>query len=198
MPRIAKVTRELWLQRAVVALEKKYFSAKANKLPKSVGVACGVISGKLAIGICYNPRVSTAKTTEIFISPKLEDPIEVLGTLLHELIHAELGTEAGHGKLFKARMAEVGLGGKATATVVPAGSELEKELKRIARELGRYPHKAMKDDGKKGKKVGKFVQFMSRNFKYKCLVERVQFEEHGPPLDPNGDTMIQCTPRRRS
>ena len=65
------------------------------------------------------------KFEAIFISPtqfKKGNQIQVLATLIHEIIHIKIGTDKGHGKVFKQAMREVGLEGKATST--HAGKEL--------------------------------------------------------------------------
>ena len=65
----------------------------------------------------------------IFISPVLfkhGNDIQVLETLVHELIHIDIGVAKGHRGGFKKAMNEVGLTGKATATI--AGEELRERL----------------------------------------------------------------------
>ncbi len=69
------------------------------------------------------------KIEAVFVSPtqfKNGNIIQVLATLIHEIIHIKIGTEEGHRKLFKQEMKAVGLEGKATSTV--AGKELTKRL----------------------------------------------------------------------
>lgn len=65
----------------------------------------------------------------IFINPCLFEKgneVEVFGTLIHELIHIKIGVDKGHKNGFKAVMHEVGLEGRATATVV--GLKLRERL----------------------------------------------------------------------
>lgn len=65
----------------------------------------------------------------IFINPtifKTENKIIVLGVLIHELIHIQIGVDKGHRNGFKAAMNKVGLEGKATTTTV--SKELEGRL----------------------------------------------------------------------
>ncbi len=57
----------------------------------------------------------------IFINPCLFERgnhIQVLGVLIHELIHIQIGVDKGHRNGFKAAMNYVGLTGKPTATEV--------------------------------------------------------------------------------
>jgi hypothetical protein len=62
----------------------------------------------------------------------------VLATLVHELVHASVGTECGHKGPFRTLALALGLAGKMTATV--AGPELLALLGALALELGPYPH----------------------------------------------------------
>tara|TARA_B100000315_G_scaffold10985_2_gene10681 strand:+ start:3093 stop:3647 length:555 start_codon:yes stop_codon:yes gene_type:complete len=60
-------------------------------------------------------------TEAIFINPclfKKGNHIKVLGVLIHELIHIQIGVNKGHRNGFKAAMNYVGLTGKPTATEV--------------------------------------------------------------------------------
>lgn len=55
----------------------------------------------------------------IFINPvlfKQEKLYTLCGTLIHELIHIKIGTQAKHGKMFKQEMIAMGLDGKPTSS----------------------------------------------------------------------------------
>lgn len=78
---------------------------------------------------------------EVFISPTEAKTQGVIGTLIHELIHAVL-PDAGHGPKFKRAMAALGLIGKATAT--SEGAALKREIAVLAKGLGKYPHAPIK------------------------------------------------------
>jgi hypothetical protein len=81
---------------------------------------------------------------QIFISPRLANSLEVLGTLLHELIHASFGEQAsriGHRKEFSQAARKVGLAGPPTATVV--GPQLVPLLQEYLARVGPYPHAAI-------------------------------------------------------
>jgi predicted SprT family Zn-dependent metalloprotease len=74
----------------------------------------------------------------IFISPilfKEKHKIKLLSTLIHELIHIEVGVDEGHGKVFKTAMKRIGLEGKVTES--RAGKELEERLNGL--ELPKVP-----------------------------------------------------------
>ena len=91
-----------------------------------------------AIGQCWPTIASRDHATEIFVSPYVDEPVEVAGVLVHELLHAAVGTNAKHGPAFKRACKAVGLEGKATATT--PGDELAANLAHIVDVLGPYPH----------------------------------------------------------
>src|SRR5947209_2367227 len=113
--------REGWLEQAVSFLVAHMVQ---HGVPApSVRVSCGWPSrGGLAaravvVGQCFPPQLCKDGTPQIFISPRLADSIEVLGTLLHELVHAAVGCQYGHRKEFSQAARRVGLDGPPTATV---------------------------------------------------------------------------------
>ena len=145
-------TREEWLERLTDALRPK-FKAAGYPIPAKVHVSCAWPSSRAtshksrAIGECWPASSSADGHTEIFISPTLGDPIEVGGTLVHELLHAAIepmhpDKHVGHGPAFKKAMGPLGLNGKATAT--GETKELKEELAAIVKTIGAYPHAAMK------------------------------------------------------
>jgi hypothetical protein len=81
------------------------------------------------------------KTTEIFISPFVDDAIEVLSILTHEMLHAAVGTVNKHGPVFKQAARTVGLVGPATAT--QPSDALRQTLVELYAGLGTYPHAAL-------------------------------------------------------
>ena len=75
---------------------------------------------------------------EIFVSPVLAEPIRVLDVLAHELVHAAVGNEHKHGKVFKRAALAIGLEGKMTQT--RAGPVLQERLAEVYQVVGAYPH----------------------------------------------------------
>jgi len=190
--------REAWLASATRKLGKTFFADNGLELPGKLQCSCGFpkARGGKAIGQCWNPATSADGTTQMFISPTLGNdvvsPQGVLPTLLHELIHACVGTEAGHKGPFKKLMKQFGLQGKATATLVEPGTELHTKLNLIAGELGPYPHAAMtpmKKEGRRGA-MGGWVRLKSvTDERYKVLVSPKMIDECGMPRDPWGEEM---------
>ena len=134
----ADKTREAWLLNAVEKL-KPLFNKQGYDVPK-VQVSCGFAStGKNRhTGECWPKLFTNSEINEIFISPKLDDSVEVMDTLVHELVHAVDNCEHKHGAEFKKMALAVGLEGKMRSA--SAGERLKKELIEIAKSLSPYPH----------------------------------------------------------
>lgn len=139
------MNREAWLQAAVEKL-KPIFLGKGFTIPDlqvSVGWPSRNALGKAkrTIGQCWDGATTADKKPQLFISPLLDDvtePMGVLATLIHEIVHAVVGCEEKHGPKFKKAAYAVGLAGKPTST--HAGEDLVIRMKQISEELGAFPH----------------------------------------------------------
>lgn len=138
-------TREQWLNAAVESF-RPYFLGHGLTVPP-LRISCGFPSKgatsptKRRIGECWDGLTAADGKPQLFISPFLDEVATeggVLATVVHEIIHATIGCEAGHGPKFVKTMKRVGLAGKATATV--AGPDLLPLIERVGGELGAYPH----------------------------------------------------------
>jgi hypothetical protein len=113
-------TREDWLAQAIAEL-RPVFSALNHPLPDNIRVACGFPSSNArsaknrAVGEHWSARASADQTHEILISPVIDDPVRVLGILVHELAHASTDGD-GHKGRFPALVKALSLEGKPTAT----------------------------------------------------------------------------------
>lgn len=196
------INRETWLKAATELLDKEFFTGRGHKLPEKLLASCGFpYKSAKAIGQCWSPDVTDDATHHIFICPSLGDPMLVLATHLHELIHACVGIKEGH----KGRFAELargfGLKGRLTATYAEEGSELWHKLAMFAAELGPYPHSPMQKKAMarpRGTAQGGWVRFKSpEQPKYRVLVSPKMLEEFGAPLDPWGNQMEEITPEAK-
>jgi hypothetical protein len=136
--------REAWLL-AAVELLKPIFAAKRHIVPDNVQVSCGFASTGIRshhIGQCWSRGSSTNERNQIFISPALGDPVQVLDTLVHELVHAVDNCEHKHGKEFKKIALSIGLEGPMRSA--GAGKALKDQLVKIGDALGPYPHGQLK------------------------------------------------------
>lgn len=138
-------TREAWLL-AAIELMKPHFSRKGHEVPE-IRVSCGwpdrggTSQAKRVIGQCWSTEAASDGISQIFISPYLNESDSeqgILATLVHEVVHAVVGTDNKHNKVFRKCALAVGLDGPMTATV--AGEELIEVLRGWTEELGAYPH----------------------------------------------------------
>lgn len=184
-------TREEWLTDAIKTITEKQFKPAGYTLP-AVKVSVGLPYGrgsKKHIGQHWSPESSDDKRGSIFISPILDDGLEVLGVLTHEMVHAAVGNNHHHGPVFRKCATKVGLVGKMTATT--SGPELAKCLEKTLGELGPYPHAKLNLAENPVKKQG------TRMIKMECgrcgYVARTTMKHlgiYGPLICPcNGDTM---------
>lgn len=140
------LTREQWLVAGVGALRPR-FEGVGYALPDTIHTSIGFPShGGLArkvrvLGQCWLREASKDGNCQIFISPVLVTPVEILDTLAHELVHVVTPGAKHKGKFITASRA-VGLTeGKPTSA--SAGAELLAVLGQIAGEIGPLPHFAL-------------------------------------------------------
>lgn len=79
-------------------------------------------------------------------------PLQVAAILAHELVHAAVGIDEGHGKGFRRVAKGIGLTGKMTATV--PGPVFESTIKPILKEAGPLPHGQLKTGALKDPEEG--------------------------------------------
>tara|TARA_R110000822_G_scaffold33328_4_gene95114 strand:- start:406 stop:996 length:591 start_codon:yes stop_codon:yes gene_type:complete len=136
-------TREEWLHAANLALAD-IFRVEGYSLPSDVQVTCGWPSksagrsSKQRIGECWPRGASKNNVNEVIISMSLDNPVEVLEVLIHELIHVIDDCQNGHKGPFRKMALAIGLEGKMTST--HAGDKLKLQLEAIASNLNTYPH----------------------------------------------------------
>lgn len=142
--------REEWLAQAAAMIEVRYsdvfeehFGKEGRKHLKGIKVSTGFpgsrgLNGKV-IGECWASRAAAdGKAHHIFISPLLVDPVRVVSTLAHEMVHAADDGESKHKGKFTKAIRGMGLEGKPTATY--AGEEFTAFAQDVVAELGDYPH----------------------------------------------------------
>lgn len=105
-------SREDWLLSAI-ELMRPLFAQRGFPIPDKVRASCGFPGGgrrsKHAIGQCWSQLNSNDGYFETFVSPIIDDPIEVLAILAHELGHAAVGLKAGHKRPFARFCEAIGL-----------------------------------------------------------------------------------------
>jgi hypothetical protein len=133
------LTREAWLQAATKELQPLF--AKAGHQIPACHLSCGFTSTGIRsghIGQCWSTKASSDGINQIFISPVLSEGLEVLDTLVHELVHTVDNCQHKHGKEFKKIALSLGMVGPMRSA--GAGPALKEKLKTLAAKLGPYPH----------------------------------------------------------
>lgn len=175
-------TREAWLLAAVGEL-RGLFLSKGHVVPQSILVSCGFAStGKRShhIGECWSTSASEVEINQIYISPTLGDPVAVLDTLVHELVHAVDDCKNKHGKPFRKIALSVGLQGSMRSA--SAGPTLKGQLAELAQKLGPYPHSMLKVQHRKVVRQPRpRARCGSCGFEVPMLRK---FLEYGPPICP--------------
>jgi hypothetical protein len=137
-------SREAWLKAATDEL-RLHFAQANYPLPERIRFAIALTSSGRNVesrpGETWHSSVSADDTWEIIVRADKADPVEVLGILVHQLVHTVLPVEAGHGKLYKKAMGPLGLQGPARYAVpTPL---LTHRLGEIAASLGPLPHASL-------------------------------------------------------
>jgi hypothetical protein len=133
-------TREGWLRAATNEL-RSYFTGCGYPLPDKIRFAIGFPStGRKGnrVGECWHSSTSADEHFEIFLRADILEPVEYLGVLVHELVHAVVPVNAKHGKLYRDAAVKIGLQGKMVHAM--PGILLQKRLDDLAATLGPLPH----------------------------------------------------------
>ena len=184
-----KTTRELWLQNAV-DLVSPIFKNKGYTIPK-VQVSCGFPStGNKSkhVGQCWGKSSTNDGTNQLFISPVLDEPVQVLDTLVHELVHAVDDCMHDHGPEFKKIATDVGLQG--LMREASAGPWLLEQLTAISRQLGKYPHSKINLAHSSSKKTGPRPRAKCKKCGYEVTPLK-KWLHMGPPLCPKHTTEME-------
>jgi hypothetical protein len=134
---------ETWLNEAVDLLRPIFKDAGYEIPPVHVSVGFGMDgykprAKKNTIAVCHARCMTSDGINEIYISPIVHEPVEVLGILVHELIHAVDDCKSGHGEQFQKISQELG-----SPDNLSVPSEIWRRsidrYRKIADQLGRYP-----------------------------------------------------------
>ena len=166
------MNRETWLNmmidKAIPMFEKSGF--KISEIRDKLKVSCSMMIGQRksskfgAIGQHLPTEWNKAQNHEMLISPTLENGVQVVGVLIHEMCHAIQrhmygNTVRAHGKEFRKIAQSVLLTGKMTATT--ESPELKIIIENWIAEIGKYPHSEINLKGRKRQGV--------RNLKVECI-----------------------------
>ena len=185
---MSSVERHQWLEDARVECSRLLAAIDCN-VPDKVRVTIGFPStggrGR-RIGECWSPAASSDEWGEIFVSPRLSDSVEIMGVMVHELIHAAVGTGAKHGAEFKAPTLAVGLEGKMTATKV--SDALRARLQGWIDARGPYPAGSLNMETRK-KQTTRLLKAECETCGYVVRVTNKWVVDVGPPHCPDHGAM---------
>lgn len=138
------INREAWLTELAKLVEPCFAGIALKPYRLTCGWPCRNALGarQRRVGECHSAVTSKGGYHELFVSPLIEDPLEVAGVVAHEMAHVAAGVPAGHGRGFVKVCRHIGLTEGKPTTAMP-GSDLKKKLKAMLRGLGPYPHSAI-------------------------------------------------------
>lgn len=139
--------REQWLMVLTDTLREDFQKIGAP-LPSKIKLSCGWPScgatskeSRIVLGECWSTSLSRGGNIEIFISPIVDESLDVGRILTHELVHAAIGVGMGHGTRFRRVALAMGLTGPMRST--PAGPKLRERLNTLINLWGPYPHASL-------------------------------------------------------
>ena len=183
--------RQQWLEQASGALRGR-FAAAGYSVPEKIRVSIGWPKRSAscgAIGECWATEASSDRHAELFISPQLTEGARILDVLAHELVHATVGTSAGHGKVFKQCALRIGLRGPMRST--SAGAEFTAWTEELFKRIGSYPAGYLTDSPKQGTRMLKCVCSACG---YIARVSHKWLACSGPPLCPSDKIQMTVQP----
>ncbi len=186
-------TRESWLTEAAHIILGEIIAPHASireslHLKISVGYPPNTRADSRTIAVCLSSKCSTEGYNEIFIHPRCSDPVEVLGHLTHEIIHAVDDCKNGHRGEFRRIARSIGLEGKLTATV--PGDELRSYLEGLAQSLGPLPHAGV--DLKTPKKAPRRLHSVNCSNTEKCGFKFQTSRQRIIQILDKHDNLIKC------
>jgi hypothetical protein len=173
--------RAQWLEAGVEALRAR-FAGVGYVIPEKVRVSIGWPKRAAscgAIGECWATEASSDRHSELFVSPELIDGTRILDVLAHELVHATVGTGAGHKKPFKRCALAIGLQGPMRATT--AGPEFAEWSQTLLKRIGPYPAGYLTDSPKQKTRL---IKCECSVCGYIARVSQKWISAAGPPICP--------------
>ncbi len=189
-------TREAWLTSAALGLHP-LFESVGHPIIVPVRLSLGFPSvaplstKQRRLGECWAVEASSDGHVEMMISPLLDDELEIVGVIAHELGHAVLGPTVGHKRPFATLMDQLGLIGKATST--SPGPRFIEETTALLDSLGPFPHGKLVPLLKEKKEKVAVYRCVCPRCGYTARVIRRWLEASGPPLCPIDKIVLEET-----
>lgn len=180
------MTREEWLRHAVEELDVQLFEGDLDTLNHGYQIGAGECGGK-RLTKCVQPfdgedvKLEDFFPTTISVSYTIKDPIEMLGALAYECIHAFFNEPKASTKRFKA-LAQKYYFDKPYSAYHPTPyliDVLEEIYKRLVKDWGAYPGKAVvvrKNEG--GEKKQNVFTYTCPSCGWSCKVSKKMVEKY--------------------
>ena len=139
-------SRESWLRAATDEL-RPYFLKFGLVIPEAIRFSIAFTSqGKKSkvAGEVWPAEATDDGHCELIVRADFADPMDVLGILVHQLIHASLPPDTKHGKLFRDAALRLGMDGPLRHAL--PGAALRERLNELAAALGPLPHARLNFD----------------------------------------------------
>lgn len=195
-PLALRSTREDWLNQAA-ALLRPHFAGAGFPLPERIRMTCGFPSKSALskrnqrVGECWTAESSGDKHHEIFISPVLDEPVEVLETLTHELSHAAVGVKHKHRGPFVKCVRALHLEGKPAST--EAGEAFKQQIaKSILQKIGKYPHARLVASANPKKQTTRLIKCVCEQCDYTARTTRKWLDTAGAPICPACEIQMEA------
>lgn len=174
----------------VAQLMRPLFEGAGAELPP-FRVTMSLTRGKKVIGTCFDKTASADETFEILIRLDQHEPLEVAAILAHELVHAAVGIDAGHGAAFRKVATAIGLEGKMTAT--RPGAAFIAAVDPVLEKVGPFPHAPLNWGARRSgpkKQTTRQLKVQCGTCGYTCRVTSKWLDEVGAPICPcSGEAM---------
>jgi hypothetical protein len=192
--RVDDMTREEWLLAAVEKMRPD-FIAVGREVPP-VRISIGWPGGRTArldpLGQCWAPGAVADGIAAIFITPAQDDPVQILATTRHEMVHA--AGEMHHRAGFRKLAAQVGFdpqpGASGTSSTYRT-PDLQRKLEALYDELGPFPHAKVSKgllDGRPKAQSTRMLKLVCPKDKYSVRTTS-KWIAVGLPSCPKGHTM---------
>jgi hypothetical protein len=182
--------RQRWLEAAVEALRAKFATA-GYAIPEKVRVSIGWPKWAAtcgAIGECWAIDASSDQHNELFVSPELTEGARILDVLAHEMVHATVGTAAGHRKPFKQCALKIGLVGPMRST--SAGPEFAEWGETLFKRIGPYPAGFLTYTPKQSTRM---LKCECSSCGYTVRITRKWLTLAGPPICPSDKIQLKAS-----
>lgn len=172
--------RQRWLEDAVAAL-RPYFAKQGFEVPAKLRISMGWAqgAGPKHIGACFPLVASSDKHHEIFIVPILTKSTQIIGVIVHEMIHAMLPPGTGHKGAFKQAAIALGLEGKMTATT--EGPLVIEFAEKFVAKHGDYPAGSLSKTEGRTKQSTRLLKAECCECGYTVRVTKKWIDESGAP-----------------